>query len=177
MLRHNKDLPQAEQTLRSLLNDDPQNAAARENLYYVLREQNKSAEAQAMLQTLPQSLRQNCSRGWWPVCRAMPCAVRPRRRSAAVTQPAPLPLCAKASPAIRTIPAAPRPGPAAAKSGNGSEASSLMSAAYRPGASNSALYAAALFASENGAGSRRRRCWRAFPAAARPATCAICASG
>ena len=66
----------AEQTLRSLLNDDPQNAAARENLYYV-REQNKSAEAQAMLQTLPQSLRQNCSRGWWPVCRAMPCAVRP----------------------------------------------------------------------------------------------------
>ncbi|PCR46394.1 hypothetical protein CQA88_31530, partial [Klebsiella pneumoniae] len=47
-LRHNKDLPQAEQTLRSLLNDDPQNAAARENLYYVLREQNKSAEAQAM---------------------------------------------------------------------------------------------------------------------------------
>ncbi|STT82562.1 putative cellulose synthase [Klebsiella pneumoniae] len=37
------------------------------------------------------------------------------------------------------------------KSGNGSEASSLMSAAYRPGASNSALYAAALFASENGA--------------------------
>ncbi|WP_410315160.1 tetratricopeptide repeat protein, partial [Klebsiella pneumoniae] len=33
VLRHNKDLPQAEQTLRSLLNDDPQNAAARENLY------------------------------------------------------------------------------------------------------------------------------------------------
>ncbi len=104
VLRHNKDLPQAEQTLRSLLSDDPQNAAGRENLYYVLREQNKSAEAQAMLQTLPQSLQQNCSRGWWPVCRAMPCAVRPRRRSAAVTQAARLPLCAKASPAIRTIP-------------------------------------------------------------------------
>lgn len=60
--------PVRSKTLRSLLNDDPQNAAARENLYYVLREQNKSAEAQAMLQTLPQSLRQNCSRGWWPVC-------------------------------------------------------------------------------------------------------------
>ncbi|MCL7884249.1 cellulose biosynthesis protein BcsC [Klebsiella pneumoniae] len=53
VLRHNKDLPQAEQTLRSLLNDDPQNAAARENLYYVLREQNKSAEAQAMLARIP----------------------------------------------------------------------------------------------------------------------------
>ncbi|HBY1776066.1 cellulose biosynthesis protein BcsC [Klebsiella pneumoniae] len=49
VLRHNKDLPQAEQTLRSLLNDDPQNAAARENLYYVLREQNKSAEAQNLI--------------------------------------------------------------------------------------------------------------------------------
>lgn len=41
-----------------LLSDGPQNAAGRENLYYVLREQNKSAEAQAMLQTLPQSLQQ-----------------------------------------------------------------------------------------------------------------------
>ncbi len=91
----------------------------------------------------------SCSRGWWPVCRAMPCAVRPRRRSAAVTQPAPLPLCAKASPAIRTIPWLRLDlARLLQKSGNGSEASSLMSAAYRPGASNSALYAAALFASE-----------------------------
>ncbi|MDP1299186.1 hypothetical protein Q6301_26990, partial [Klebsiella quasipneumoniae] len=58
VLRHNKDLPQAEQTLSSLLNEDPQNAEALENLYYELREQNKSAEAQAMMQTLPQSLQQ-----------------------------------------------------------------------------------------------------------------------
>jgi tetratricopeptide (TPR) repeat protein len=58
VLRHNKDLPQAEQTLRSLLNEQPQNGPARENLYYVLREQNKTAEAQAMLRTLPESLQQ-----------------------------------------------------------------------------------------------------------------------
>ena len=58
VLRHNKDLPQAEQTLRALLNDQPQNGPARENLYYVLREQNKTAEAQAMLRTLPESLQQ-----------------------------------------------------------------------------------------------------------------------
>ncbi len=99
-----KNLPWAEQTLRSLLNDDPQNAAARENLYYVLREQNKSAEAQAMLQTLPQSLRQKLQPR---VVAGMPGDALRRqaqRRSAAVTQPAPLPPCAKASPAIRTIP-------------------------------------------------------------------------
>lgn len=58
VLRHNKDLPQAEQTLRSLLSEQPQNGPARENLYYILREQNKTAEAQAMLRTLPESLQQ-----------------------------------------------------------------------------------------------------------------------
>ncbi len=63
VLRHNKDLPQAEQTLRSLLSDDPQNAAGRENLYYVLREQNKSAEAQAMLQTLPRACSKTAASG------------------------------------------------------------------------------------------------------------------
>ncbi len=104
VLRHNKDLPQAEQTLRSLLNDDPQNAAARENLYYVLREQNKSAEAQAMLQTLPQSLRQKLQPR---VVAGMPGDALRRQAQAQVSggnPAAPLPLCAKASPAIRTIP-------------------------------------------------------------------------
>ncbi len=68
-----------------------------------LREQNKSAEAQAMLQTLPQSLRQKLQPR---VVAGMPGDALRRqawRRSAAVTQPAPLPPCAKASPAIRTI--------------------------------------------------------------------------
>ncbi len=55
-------IPQAEQTLRSLLSEQPQNGPARENLYYILREQNKTAEAQAMLRTLPESLQQSCSR-------------------------------------------------------------------------------------------------------------------
>lgn len=53
VLRQNKDYPQAEQALRAILNDQPQNAPARENLYYVLRDQNKTAEAQSMLRTLP----------------------------------------------------------------------------------------------------------------------------
>lgn len=58
VLYHNKDLPQAEQILRTLLNEQPQNGPARESLYYVLRDQNKTAEAQSVLRTLPESLQQ-----------------------------------------------------------------------------------------------------------------------
>lgn len=152
MLRHNKDLPQAEQTLRSLLNDDPQNAAARENLYYVLREQNKSAEAQAMLQTLPQSLRQKLQPR---VVAGMPGDALRRQAQAQVSGGNPAGAIATLREGVARYPDDPWLRLDLArllqKSGNGSEASSLMSAAYRPGASNSALYAAALFASENGA--------------------------
>jgi hypothetical protein len=56
VLRHNKDYPQAEQILREMVNNQPQNGAARENLYYVLKEQNKTDDAQAILRTLPASL-------------------------------------------------------------------------------------------------------------------------
>jgi predicted Zn-dependent protease len=76
VLRQNKDFAQAEQTLRGILNDQPQNAPARENLYYVLRDQNKTEEAQAMLRTLPASLQKNCSRAWWRVHLAIRFVVR-----------------------------------------------------------------------------------------------------
>ncbi|MGI1236750.1 cellulose synthase subunit BcsC-related outer membrane protein [Klebsiella quasipneumoniae subsp. similipneumoniae] len=152
VLRHNKDLPQAEQTLRSLLNDDPQNAAARENLYYVLREQNKSAEAQAMLQTLPQSLQQKLQPR---VVAGMPGDALRRQAQAQVSSGNPAGAIATLREGVARYPDDPWLRLDLArllqKSGNASEASSLMSAAYRPGASNSALYAAALFASENGA--------------------------
>ncbi|MBH8452904.1 tetratricopeptide repeat protein, partial [Acinetobacter baumannii] len=143
VLRHNKDLPQAEQTLRSLLNDDPQNAAARENLYYVLREQNKSAEAQAMLQTLPQSLRQKLQPR---VVAGMPGDALRRQAQAQVSSGNPAGAIATLREGVARYPDDPWLRLDLArllqKSGNGSEASSLMSAAYRPGASNSALYAA-----------------------------------
>ncbi|EIY5094953.1 MULTISPECIES: cellulose biosynthesis protein BcsC [Klebsiella] len=152
VLRHNKDLPQAEQTLRSLLNDDPQNAAARENLYYVLREQNKSAEAQAMLQTLPQSLQQKLQPR---VVAGVPGDALRRQAQAQVSSGNPAGAIATLRQGVARYPDDPWLRLDLArllqKSGNTSEASSLMSAAYRPGASNSALYAAALFASENGA--------------------------
>ncbi len=54
--RRNKNYAEAEQTLRSVLAEQADNASARENLYYVLRDQNKTAEAQTVLRTLPASL-------------------------------------------------------------------------------------------------------------------------
>lgn len=51
------------------------------------------------------------------------------------------------------------------KSGNDSEAASTMAAAYRPGASSNALYAAALFASENGGWQQAQTLLGRIPAA------------
>lgn len=150
VLRHNKDLPQAEQTLRALLNEQPQNGPARENLYYVLREQNKTAEAQTMLQTLPESLQQK---------------LQPRMVAGNLGDPLRRQAQEQASGgnvagAIATL----RQGVSRypndvwmrldlarllQKSGNDGEANSVMTAAWRPGASSDSLYAAALFASEN----------------------------
>ncbi len=113
-----KICPGAEQTLRSLLNDDPQNAAARENLYYVLREQNKSAEAQAMLQTLPQSLRQKLQPR---VVAGMPGDALRRQAQAQVSSGNPAGAIATLREGVARYPDDPRlrldPGPAAAKIG------------------------------------------------------------
>ncbi|CDK70247.1 Cellulose synthase operon protein C [Klebsiella pneumoniae IS22] len=178
VLRHNKDLPQAEQTLRSLLNDDPQNAAARENLYYVLREQNKSAEAQAMLQTLPQSLRQKLQPR---VVAGMPGDALRRQAQAQVSGGNPAGAIATLREGVARYPDDPWLRLDLArllqKSGNGSEASSLMSAAIAPAPATVRCMPPPCLPAKTAPGSRRRRCWRAFPAAARPATCAICASG
>jgi len=51
VLRHNKDYLQSEQALRDVINIQPQNAQARENLYYVLKEQNKNTEAETLFLT------------------------------------------------------------------------------------------------------------------------------
>lgn len=150
VLRHNKDFPQAEQTLRDVLSDQPQNAAARENLYYVLRDQNKTAEAQTVLRTLPASLQAKLQPR---VVSGLP--GDPIRRQAQQ-----LAASGNTSQAIAVL----RQGLARLpddpwlrldlarmlqKNGNDMEASSVMASASRPGASASSLYAAALFASEN----------------------------
>ena len=151
VLRHNKDLPQAEQTLRSLLNEQPQNGPARESLYYVLREQNKTAEAQAMLRTLPENLQQKLQPR---VVTGMPGDSLRRQAQEQASS-------GNVSGAIALLRQGVSRYPDDAwmrldlarllqKSGNESEAASTMAAAWRPGASSTSLYAAALYASENG---------------------------
>ncbi len=152
LLRQNKDYAQAEQTLRAVLNEQPQNAAARENLYYVLRDQNKTAEAQTVLRTLPQNLQNRLQPR---VVTGVPGdAIRRQAQQQAASGNIPQ--------AITTL----RQGVARnpddfwlrldlarllQKSGAENEAAAVMAPAYRTGANANALYAAALFSSENGA--------------------------
>ncbi|MGK9174788.1 BCSC C-terminal domain-containing protein [Yokenella regensburgei] len=152
VLRQNKDYPQAEQTLRSVLNEQPQNGPARENLYYVLRDQNKTDEAQAVLRTLPASLQQ----------RLAPRAVAGAPGDPIRRQAQQLEASGNTSQAINVL----RQGVARVpddpwlrldlarllqKSGQEGEAATVMIPAGREGAGANSLYAAALFASESGA--------------------------
>ncbi len=152
VLRHNKDYPQAEQALRAVLNDQPQNAAARENLFYVLREQNKFDEAQAMLRTLPASLQAKLQPRIVTGLPGDPIRRQAQQAAAAGnTQQA----IAILQQGVSRLPDDPWLRLDLArllqKSGSGDEASSVMAPVARNGAGASSLYAAALFASENGA--------------------------
>lgn len=152
VLRQNKDYSQAEQTLRSLLNDQPQNAPARENLYYVLRDQNKTDEAQAILRTLPASLQE----------KLQPRVVAGAPGDPIRRQAQQLVSAGNTDQAISVL----RQGVARVpddpwlrldlarllqKSGQEGEAATVMIPAGRDGANNNSLYAAALYASESGA--------------------------
>lgn len=57
--RRSNQLDQAEQTYRSVLQSDASNRSAKEGLFYVLRQQNRSAEANTLLGSLPASVRQS----------------------------------------------------------------------------------------------------------------------
>ncbi len=150
VLRRNKNYPEAEQTLRSVLAEQANNASARENLYYVLREQNKTAEAQSVLQTLPASLQarlQPRASGGNPT--------DPIRRQAqqAVASGDTQRAIALLEQGVARYPSDPWLRLDLArqlqKQGRSAEATNLMAPAFRPGASHTQLYSAALFASEN----------------------------
>lgn len=152
VLRHNKDYPQAEQILRDLVNSQPENSAARENLYYVLKEQNKTSEAQTMLRTLPVSLQAKLQPRGGSGLPGDP--VRRQAQQAAdsgnMTQ-----AIAILRQGVSRLPDDPWLRLDLArllqKSGADGEATSVMQPAARQGAGASSLYAAALFASENDA--------------------------
>lgn len=151
--RHNKDYPAAEQSLRGILSEQPNNGSARENLYYVLREQNKTAEAQAMLQTLPASLQAKLQ----PRVASGGNPADPLRRQAqqAALNGDPQRAIEILQQGVARFPTDPWLRLDLArqlqKQGRTAEASNVMAPSFRPGASNTELYAGALFASENNA--------------------------
>jgi hypothetical protein len=172
VLRHNKDLPRPNK--RCARCSASSRRTARGNLYYVLREQNKTAEAQAMLRTLPESLQQKLQPR---VVTGMPgdsLRRQAQEQASSGNVSGAIATLREGVPAIRTILDAPRLA-RLQKSGNDSEAASTMAAAYRPGASNAVCRRAVcqrerrLAAGADAAG--------AFPPPARPARCAICVSG
>ncbi|SCC12196.1 Tetratricopeptide repeat-containing protein [Kosakonia oryzendophytica] len=151
VLRQNKDYSQAEQTLRGILNEQPQNAPARENLYYVLRDQNKAAEAQAMLNTLPAGLQ----------AKLQPRVVTGTPGDPLRRQAQQLVAAGNTEQAINVL----RQGVTRLpddpwlrldlarllqQTGRESEGATVMMPTGRDGAGASSLYAGALFASENG---------------------------
>ncbi|BCU57499.1 hypothetical protein ENKO_40930 [Enterobacter kobei] len=152
VLRHNKDYPQAEQTLRDVLNDQPQNAAARENLYYVLRDQNKAEEAQSVLRTLPAGLQAKLQPR---VVTGLPGDPIRRQAQQLAASGNTGQAIAVLQQGLTRLPDDPWLRLDLArllqKNGNDNEASNVIAPAARPGAGASSLYAAALFASENGA--------------------------
>lgn len=150
VLRQSKDYPQAEQAFRDIINLQPQNAQARENLYYVLKEQNKTAEADTLLRTLPATVQ----------ARLQPRVVTGLPSDPIRQQGERLAAAGNTTEAIATL----RQGVARypsdpwmrlslarllQKSGYDGEAATIMQPASRVGADTNSLYAAALFASEN----------------------------
>lgn len=144
--RRQGDLSGAEQTYRAALTRDGQNTDAKLGLYYTLRQANKSAEAQQLLQTIPADKRPQLSAGG--------VNVDPLRRQAAQALASNDPLRA-----LNLLQQALQKQPAniwvrldmariLQKQGDSAQAQALLAAASQRGAPADNLYAAALFASE-----------------------------
>lgn len=59
VLRRSNQFSEAEQAYRAILQGDADNRSAKEGLFYVLRQQNRSSEANQLLASLPDSVRQS----------------------------------------------------------------------------------------------------------------------
>lgn len=147
LLRRKGDLSAAEQAYRNLLAQQPQNNDAKLGLYYVLQQQKHDAEAQQVLQTVPNNLR--------PAAAPAGVNVEPIRREAALALQRNDPQAA-----LNLLQQALAKQPSniwlrldmariLQQQGNAAQAQSLMAEASAPGAPTDNLYAAALFAAEN----------------------------
>ncbi|ALV93976.1 MULTISPECIES: cellulose biosynthesis protein BcsC [Pantoea] len=147
--RRSNQLDQAEQTYRAILQTDANNRNAKEGLFYVLRQQNRSAEANTLLASLPDSVRQSVApRG----SSTDPIRAQAKRELAAGNNSA----------AIATLNSGIQRYPNDGwlrldlariyrAQGDNMMAANIMQPAMRSGASTNELYAGALNASESGA--------------------------
>ena len=150
VLRRTNQLDQAEQTYRAVLQSEAENRNAKEGLFYVLRQQNRSAEANTLLSSLPASVRQS---------------VMPRTGSSSdpLRQQAKQALAAgNATQAVAVLQQGIQRFPNDGwlrldlariyrAQGDSAAAASVMQPVFRNGASSNELYAGALNASESGA--------------------------
>lgn len=145
--RRQNDLSGAEQTYRAILSRDAQNKDAKLGLYYTLRQENKTGDAQALLQTLPADARPRESAGN---------SVDPLRRQAQQALQA-----GNTQQALERLNQALQKQPGNVwvrldmarilqQQGDSARAQGLMAAISQRGAPADNLYAAALFASETG---------------------------
>ncbi|PJZ05650.1 hypothetical protein PRCB_09730 [Pantoea rodasii] len=147
--RRSNQLDQAEQTYRSILQSDANNRNAKEGLFYVLRQQNRSAEANTLLASLPDSVRQSVApRG----SSTDPIRAQAKRELAAGNNSAAI---ATLNSGIQRFPNDGWLRLDLARiyraQGDSMMAANIMQPAMRTGASTTELYAGALNASESGA--------------------------
>lgn len=153
ILRRQGKLPQSEEVYRRLLERHPQNTDIRTGLWWVLKQQNKQAEADAMLRTLPANLRTRYAS-------VGDNGDNERKAAQAALQEG------NSSRAMQILQAASAKYPqnvwlqldyarALRKAGQKQQASTLMSGVVQRGGSNKeALYAAAVYAAEDSDWSR-----------------------
>lgn len=150
VLRRSNQPDAAEQTYRAVLQIDADNRPAKEGLFYVLRQQNRSAEANSLLSSLPDSVRESVSPH--PGLTSDPLR-REAKQAVAAGNP---------QHAIALLAAGTQRFPTDGwlrldlarlyqQRGDASLAAGVMRPAFRTGASSNEIYAAAIFASESGA--------------------------
>ncbi|WP_035345154.1 MULTISPECIES: cellulose biosynthesis protein BcsC [unclassified Dickeya] len=152
VLRRTNNFAQAERLYRDILQADADNRSAKEGLFYVLREQNRSAEANTLFSALPESVRQSMTPRPAVVVTSSPVRKEAQQALAAGDRARAIALLQQG------IARFPNDGwlrldlaRIYQQQGNTAEATALMQPLFRPAASADDLYAAALFASENSA--------------------------
>ncbi|MBP2168906.1 thioredoxin-like negative regulator of GroEL [Erwinia toletana] len=149
-LRRASQLDEAEQTYRSVLQTDANNRSAKEGLFYVLRQQNRSAEANTLLSSLPASVRESVTPR--PVATSDP--VRQQAKQA-LTAGNPQQAIAILQQGLQRFPNDGWLRLDLARiyrsQGDSAAAANVMQPVFRNGASSNELYAGALNASESGA--------------------------